>query len=227
MASGNPHASPGSIGGRRILLVDDHPLFRTGLKAALVETGLDLRVVEAADLVAAIGLLSDIAAFDLILYDWHLPGGGGCRGLVALCELAPQVPVLVITADDDEAIRFAARDIGARDCLSKSDDAVHIRAIVAHVLGIAADGAAPAAGAAVSRPEPAATLTPRQRDVLQLLAHGESNKHIASRLGIAGTTVRSHVSCILRSLSARNRTEAVVKAASQGHLASPFGPGNG
>ncbi len=210
---------------RRILLIDDHPLFRAGLKTTLIESGFGWRVAEAANLVNALELLSRAAPFDLILYDWHLPGGGGCRGLVALCELAPQIPVLVITADEGEAIRFAAKDIGASDCLSKSEDAARVCAVVARILRMEPVGATAPAGAVASRPAPPASLTPRQRAVLQLMAGGDSNKNIASRLGIADTTVRAHVSGILRSLAARNRTEAVVKAVSEGQLAPPLASG--
>ena len=200
-------------------------MFRAGLKTTLIGSGLGWQVAEAASLVAALELLSGAAPFDLILYDWHLPGGGGCRGLVALRELAPRIPVLVITADEGEAIRFAAKDIGASDCLSKSEDAAHLCAAVARILRMGTVGTTAPAGTVTARPAPPAALTPRQRDVLQLMAGGDSNKNIASRLGIADTTVRAHVSGILRSLAARNRTEAVVKAVSEGQLTPPLASG--
>lgn len=208
-----------AVRAHRILLIDDHPLFRAGLKAALAASGLGLLVVDAANLDAAMDRLDSAAPFDLIIYDWHLPGGGGCRGLVALCELAPQVPVLVITADEDDAIRIAASNIGARDCLSKAADAAHICVAIARILDIAPATAMPSRR--LAQAAPSARLTSRQRDILQMLADGDSNKLIASRLGIADATVRTHVSSILRSLAARNRTEAVVKALGEGRLAAP------
>lgn len=208
-----------AVRAHRILLIDDHPLFRAGLKAALAASGLKLLFADAAHLDAALDRLDSAAPFDLIIYDWHLPGGGGCRGLVALCELAPQAPVLVITADEDDAIRIAASNIGARDCLSKAADAAHICAAIARILDIAPATAMPSRH--LAQAAPGARLTSRQRDILQMLADGDSNKLIASRLGIADATVRTHVSGILRSLAVRNRTEAVVKALGEGRLAAP------
>lgn len=199
-----------------VLIVDDHPLYRGGLKAALAPLAVEYG--EAATLLGAIDALG-ARRFELILYDWHLPDGGGCRGLVALRQLAPAVPVVVISADEDEAIAFAAASIGAAACLSKSTDAPGLRAALGKLLGATPGAPAPSHPAARSMAA-ARALTRRQHDVLQLLARGDSNKRIAAWLGIAETTVRAHVSDLLQLMQARNRTEAVVLAQRAG-LISP------
>lgn len=200
-----------------VLVVDDHPLYRSGLKVALAPLAVEFG--EAATLLGAIDALG-ARRFELILYDWHLPDGGGCKGLVALRQLAPGVPVVVISADEDEAIAFAAASIGAAACLSKSTDAQGLRAALGKLLGATPGAPGPSHPVAQRSMAAARAMTRRQHDVLQLLARGDSNKRIAARLGIAETTVRTHVSDLLQLLQARNRTEAVVLAQRAG-LISP------
>jgi two-component system, NarL family, nitrate/nitrite response regulator NarL len=180
------------------------------LKSALSRPAGGWHVDEASTLLSATEVLCRNAGYTLILYDWHLPDGGGCKGLVAICQLAPGVPVVVITADDDDAVRVAALSIGAADCLSKSIGADRLREVLSQWVGPESSHAEP-----VDRKVPPA-LTPRQLDVLRLMARGDPNKCIAQRLGIAETTVRAHVSDILGLLQARNRTEAVMRAARMG-----------
>lgn len=212
-----------AIARRAVLIVDDHPLYRGGLRSALAP--LAVAIGEAATLLDALDALG-AHRFDLILYDWHLPDGGGCKGLVAIRQLAPGVPVVVISADEDETIAFAAGKIGVAACLSKATSAKILQQILDPLLGAAPAMAPPtdaasAATAASAWPSAVArSLTRRQHEVLQLMARGETNKCIAERLGIARTTVRSHVSDLLQLLHARNRTEAVVFAQREG-LVSP------
>jgi DNA-binding NarL/FixJ family response regulator len=196
---------------RLVLIVDDHPLYRAGLKSVLGR--LPLRFAEAGTLMAAIDVLEQ-DDFDLVLYDWHLPDQGGCKGLNALRALVPTVPVVVISADDDEAIEVAAHHLGAVARLTKAKDGDAIRAVVCGILNCTDADSVVVGGAAVTQAAAAAPvgLTHRQRDVLRQLASGASNKHIARALGIADSTVRAHVSDILDLLHARNRTEAVVRA---------------
>lgn len=194
---------------KAVLIVDDHPLYRIGMLATLAP--LRLRCAEAPSLMAALDALAR-PRFDLILYDWHLPDGGGCRGLVAICQLASDVPVVVVSADEDEAIRMAAMSIGALGFLSKATDPACMREAVRGYLfgsaGADTEEVAPADPAHLPR----RALTQRQREVLQLMARGDPNKRIADQLGIAETTVRAHVSDILQLMQVRNRTEAVVWA---------------
>ncbi len=205
---------------RTILLVDDHPLFRLGLASILGDRigGVPLRLREAATVVAAIDVLAEGGSADLIVYDWHLPGGGGVRGLVSICQLAPAVPVLVISADEDEAIQIAALRVGAAAFMTKAADPASIRELIRRHLQRDDGGAA--APAATQRADAPASpcLTPRQHAVLRLMAQGHGNKDIARRLDIAENTVRSHVSEVLRAFSAANRTEAVFKAGRVGFV---------
>lgn len=195
----------------RILLIDDHPLFRAGVCSTLTQAGMPVHVHEADSVPAALGALAEQKPFDLILYDWHLRGGGGVKGLVAVLQTAPAVPLLVITADEDEAIRMAAAALGAVECVSKASDLRRITDLLWRWLSHVPEPASPlphAAGAVL--------LTHRQREVLALMAEGGTNKRIADKLRIAQTTVRAHVSDILRMLQAHNRTEAVMVATRRG-----------
>lgn len=201
-------ALPAEPIGKSALVVDDHPLYRAGLILALGP--LSIRFEEAAGLLGALDALS-LRRFDLVLYDWHLPDGGGCKGLVAIRQIAPDVPVVVISADADEAIEVAAHAIGASEYLPKSAEAARLREVVARVTGCGLEGPT-AHDARTAAPDALGALTGRQRDVLRLMARGEPNKRIAVALGLAESTVRSHVSDILLTLGARNRTEAVVRA---------------
>lgn len=214
-----------------VLVVDDHALVRCGLRVLLARLGVEVFVCEAATVAQAIEALA-VRRYDLVVYDWHLPHagsgspGGGVRGLVAVCESQPGVPVLVISADDDEAVRYAALQLGASDYCSKSIDPRELIRKVSMLLqpGSAAKCAAAAVPAGVAaaphrQPQtgaPRRGLTARQREVLALLSRGEANKRIASVLGLAEPTVRAHVSGLLKALRAKNRTEAVVKARAEG-----------
>lgn len=215
------------------LIVDAHPLYRAGLMWALAP--LPIRCREAGTLMAAIDAL-ERESVDLILYDWHLPDGGGCKGLAAISRLAAQVPVIVISADQDEAIDVAARCMGAVGRITKAQDAAWVRAVVsrahlppggpkagepprgaANEVSVGAlyrsdDAAATDATFEAGSPASRIELTQRQHQVLRQMASGQPNKRIATALGIADSTVRAHVSEILRLMHARNRTEAVVRA---------------
>jgi DNA-binding NarL/FixJ family response regulator len=200
----------------RILLIDDHPLFRAGVRSTLAHSGLAVQWHEVASVQDALAALAEQMPFDLILYDWHLRGGGGVKGLVAVLQTAPAVPLLVITADEDEAIRMAAASLGAVECVSKAADPRRISDLLWRWLNHAHGPAAPGEPHAAS--PGAAQLTHRQHEVLALMAQGDTNKRIADKLRIAQTTVRAHVSDILRMLKAHNRTEAVVVATRSGLL---------
>lgn len=209
---------------RSVLVVEDHPLVRAGMRALLRGLDADIDVDEASSVEDAIEHLST-RRYELALYDWHLPGpngdpGGGMRGLVAMRETAPHTPVLVVSADSDEAVRFTALHMGASGYLSKAAGEEQIARAIAGLLYAAAPVTAPStllpqrdnAAQAARGPD----LTARQRDVLRLMAHGQPNKGIARSLGIAEPTVRAHVTGLLKVLKAKNRTEAVIKAAELG-----------
>ncbi len=206
----------------RVLLIDDHPLFRVGLASILCSGAGSppIRLCEAATVVAAIDRLQDGDRFDLIVYDWHLPGGGGVRGLVSICQVATAVPVVVISADEDEAIQIAALQVGAAAFISKASDPGAIRDLIHRQLLLGKPEAAVPVEPAQQDHPATVDLTRRQHAVLRLMAQGYGNKDIARRLDIAENTVRSHVSEILRAFGAANRTQAVVKAGRLGFVHS-------
>jgi len=208
-----------------ILLIDDHPLFRKALRRMLWELSHDCRVREATGVGEALTLLDDARAPDMVLYDWRLPDGGGLRGLLAICQILPQTPVVVVSSNEDPDVIASALTAGARGYIPKSASSSVISSALRLVL--AGETYVPSAtlGQALSPVTPDAgrggILTARQGEVLFLMAEGYSNKRIAQTLSISEATVRVHVSDILHQLHAENRTEAVAKARRLGLLQSP------
>lgn len=197
-----------------VLLVDDHPMFRAGLKSILAADGKPWHVLESASVGPALDAIADGQHFDLVVYDWHLQtDGGGVRGLLALRQMAPNVPIVVLTADTDEAVAMAARALGAAAFLPKSAEGHELKDVLIGLLDLSSETRPePADDAGPRAPQPSVRLTLRQLEVLRPMAQGLPNKRIARLLGIADATVRAHVTDILETLHASNRTEAVVKA---------------
>jgi two-component system nitrate/nitrite response regulator NarL len=228
----------------RILVVDDHTLFRRGLTALLArDTGL-LVVGDAADAGQALRKAKDLQP-DVILLDNHLPGVNGVDALPSLLEAAPNACILMLTVSEDENDLAAALQGGASGYLLKNmegDDltaAVHRAVqgdsiIAPEMMGklIAAYKNTSAktglATAAVTNPpilksshtaaQAMATLSPREVDILRGIARGASNKEIAREHGIVETTVKIHVQHVLRKLGVSSRVHAAVMATEQGLL---------
>jgi two-component system, NarL family, nitrate/nitrite response regulator NarL len=196
----------------QVLLIDDHPAFRAGFGLILQQLPGGVRLHEAASLGQGLALLDGALHPDLVVYDWHLPDGGGLPGLMALLQWKPPLPVVVISGSDESAVALAAVSVGARDFVPKTAEAAEILARLSRVLHPAGETVRVTAGAP--------RLTQRQGEVLHLLAEGHPNKEIAALLGIAEPTVRDHVSELLAVLGARNRTEAVALATRHGLLRS-------
>lgn len=207
----------------RVLVVDDHTLFRRGL-IALLGTQPQLQVVgEAGDASAAERLAGELQP-QVILLDNHLPGVSGVLALPALKAAAPGAQVLMLTMSESEADLGAALRAGACGYLLKTaDNAELTQAIERAVRGVSSfsaemagklatafrhDGGA--AAAAAPPPDPFASLSPREREILELIARGDSNKLIARELGIAETTVKIHVQHLLRKLGLDSRVQAAV-----------------
>ena len=209
----------------RILVADDHPVVREGL-VAMLETQPDFAVVGEADSGAAV--VREVAATspDVVLLDLEMPGGDGVEALERLRERGAAARAIVFTVfDTDERIVDALR-AGAAGYLLKGAPRAEIFQAIRTV---AAGGSllAPAvasrllarvrAGAADPAREGApAPLTPREREVLRLVAAGRLNKEIAAQLGISERTAKFHVGRVMRKLGASNRTEAVTIAAQRG-----------
>jgi DNA-binding NarL/FixJ family response regulator len=207
----------------RILIVDDHPSFRGGLRA-LLATDDRLRVVAEASTGA--GAISAVAssAPDVVLMDVSMPGIDGVEATRRIVDAAPHVAIVVLTMRDDDGTVFAALRAGARGYLLKGAPRGELlRAIHAAAAGEALFGPAIARRmmAYFGRPAPAAAppfpeLSAREREILELVAAGRSNPEIATSLGIAPKTIRNHVSAIFAKLQVRDRAEAIVRARAAG-----------
>jgi len=205
----------------RIALVDDHPVFRSGL-AALLASVPDFEIVaEAADGPDAVAVLSATTA-DVVLMDLNLPTLSGVVATSQLMQLPQPPAVLVITMVDDDDTVVAAMRAGARGYVLKGAGGEEV---IAAVRTVAAGGAVfgagvatqiLAAGAAPGRDAGAAEgLTARERDVLALLAEGATNAQIARRLDLSLKTVQNYVSRILDKLQVADRTQAALRARSR------------
>jgi DNA-binding NarL/FixJ family response regulator len=206
----------------RVVLADDHPMYRYGV-AAVLATAEEIEVVgEAPDGQHLIALV-DAERPDVVLTDLAMPGLDGVAACRQLLARHPNLGVLVLTMHADDESLVAALRAGARGYLVKgADKAELIRAILAVAEGQAVYGAPVARriaglfgadGVSTSRPAtPFPDLTPRERQVLDLLAEGARNSEIARQLGMTDKTVRNHVSAILMKLQVTDRTAAAIKA---------------
>jgi two-component system nitrate/nitrite response regulator NarL len=216
----------------RILLVDDHNLFRSGLKA-LLSRQPDFEVVgEAADGLEGYKRAKQLHP-DVVLLDLDMPGISGREAVRMLAEELPQVHVLMLTVSESAEDLVHCLKAGARGYLLKNIDAEFFsdavrraargEAVVAPamttklVAGLQHSGpeSAPAAAAAHDK------LSPREREILLLLAKGASNKENARELGVAESTVKIHVQGILRTLNLVSRVQAAVYAVEKGLLPAP------
>jgi DNA-binding NarL/FixJ family response regulator len=204
----------------RVLIVDDHPVFRDGL-AGLLATLPEVEVVGTAGTAEEALAALQGSAPDVVLMDINLPGASGVEATRRAGQIAPATAVLVVSMVDDDDSVFAALAAGARGYVLKGASAGEITAALRTV---AAGGAVFGAGIATRLlartpshlPGPVPTsqddLTGREREVLDLLADGASNRHIARSLGISLKTVQNHVSRILDKLQAADRTQAALRA---------------
>ncbi len=204
----------------RIVVVDDHPILRQGLIAAL-EDEPDVVVAGAAGSAEEAIVLVRQQQPDLVLLDLELPGMGGIEAIPRLLEVSPGSRVLVFTAyDTDERVLGAIR-AGAKGYLLKgatsADIAQAIRSVTAGGSVLEPRVAAKLI-ASVGAPRGASQLTAREREVLRLIAQGLPSKQIARALGITERTVKFHTTSLLRKLGADNRAQAVALAAQRGLL---------
>lgn len=216
----------------RVFVVDDHALFRRGLALMLREIFDDLSVVEAGSADEAIEIVMDDRAFDLVLLDLVMPGMNGYDGLSLLHELLPDIPIVIISSSESHPDVRAALSRGARGYVLKSSAADVLKFALPlvlsgeiHIPSIALDPAHLLPGAAIDLDEtsiardPAVkALTPRQTEVLNLLAKGQSNKEIARNLGMVDGTVKVHVKAIFQKFGVRNRTQAVMAGQQLGYV---------
>ena len=214
----------------RILVVDDHTLFRRGITALLARNPLFEVIADAADAGEAQRRAQELQP-DLILLDNHLPGVNGVDALPALREAAPAARVLMLTVSEDERDLATALRNGACGYLLKTMEgdalalailrAMRGESVVADEMTgklVAAYREAAALPQAPATPpaSPLAQLSPREQEILRGIARGSSNKAIARELGIAETTVKIHVQHVLRKLDVASRVQAAVIATEHG-----------
>jgi DNA-binding NarL/FixJ family response regulator len=222
-----------AVTGIGVLLVDDHAVVRRGLRAYL-EVLDDIRVVgEAADGVAAQRELAAAAATgrrpDVVLMDLVMPRCDGIAAIAGIVRDHPGVRVVVLTSFGETGRVHAALSAGAAGYLLKDAEPDE----VARAIRVAVRGEVHLGGRVarhLTRQMSAsgtglATLTPRERDILALVATGCSNKEIATRLTLSERTVRTHVSNILAKLRLRSRTQAALLAIREGLVPPPGSDG--
>ncbi len=206
----------------RILVCDDHAIFRAGLRAVLGELSADAELLEAPDVAKALALVKSHPDTELVLLDLHLPGTDGRTGLRQLRAAQPALPVVIVSASDDPAEMRRVLDEGASGFIPKAANSAELLAALRLVLagGVyvprAALGAPAAAGSGAARREQrrerAGTLSARQIEVLSLMARGLTNREICDVLEIREGTVKTHIAAIFETLEVTNRTEAAVAA---------------
>jgi DNA-binding NarL/FixJ family response regulator len=206
----------------RVVVADDHPLVRSGLRAALDPLEEVEVVAEAATGSAAVRE-AVLHRPDVVVMDLQMPGVGGIEATRELRRAVPETSVLVLTMFEDDDSLFAAMAAGARGYVLKGAEAREIaRAITAVAAGEAIFGPAVAARVLTffatppPPPTPFPELTARERQVLDLLAAGRSNHQIAERLGLSGKTVANHISAIFAKLQVADRTQAILRARDAG-----------
>nr|MBA2693175.1 response regulator transcription factor [Rubrobacter sp.] len=209
----------------RVLLADDHRLFREGV-ASLLERAEDIELVGEATTGEEAERLAEELFADVVLMDIKMPGMGGIEATRAIVKKNPHVGVVVVTMFEDDESVFAALKAGARGYVLKDADRGELlRAIRAVARGEALLGAAVARRALEQFSEPASIqpppespsplfdeLTPREAEVLRLIAEGLKNREISKRLVISEKTVGNHVSNIFRKLQVNDRSQAIVRA---------------
>jgi len=201
---------------RRIIIVDDHPLFRAALRQTLASGDPSIAVEEAGDLAALSAALEADRDCDLVLLDLNMPGARGFSGLLLLRAQYPEIPVMIVTAVEDGNVIRRAFELGASGYLHKSVGPADIRRAIETVLSgevfIPEGLEIPDEDSQSALMRRLATLTPQQIRVLMMLSDGLMNKQIAYELSISEATVKAHVSAILQKLDVDSRTQAVIAA---------------
>lgn len=207
----------------RVLLVDDHSLFRGGVKALLLRDGSIDVVGEGGNALEGIDLAKSLKP-DVVLMDISMPGIKGTKAIQSLLEQVPSTNILMLTVSESENDLFDAIKAGAKGYILKNiepDDL--IRSIKK-----AAAGEAVVSGnltgkimeefrnLVIQKEEHKEVLTPREKEVLFLLAEGKSNKDIAVELNLSESTVKIHIQHVLKKLNLKGRVQAAVYAMERG-----------
>ncbi|MBO1518909.1 response regulator transcription factor [Oceanisphaera pacifica] len=199
--------------GYRIIIADDHPLFRSAMHQAvqMAVNGVDLQEVDC--ITSLMQLLSETTDIDLLLLDLKMPGASGFSALTSLRHQYPDLPVVIVSANEETAVVQQAMRLGAMGFIPKSSP----MPTLVSALNIILEGEPwfPAGISLKDIPEDniaerLASLTPQQFKVLTMLSEGKLNKQIAFELTVSEATVKAHVTAIFRKLDVKNRTQAVI-----------------
>jgi DNA-binding NarL/FixJ family response regulator len=213
------------------LIVDDHPLVCSALEGMLRSAFGSCELLQAHSAAEALETVRQLEDLDLVLLDLKLPDVEGFQGLQQLRKEAPKIPILVLSGLEDARLAELARSYGALGYVTKKSSAAEI---VAAVRAVLAGNTAFAESAAPCAPEEIeaygqvsrviGSLTPQQTTVLRLLGEGLLNKQIAYELSISESTVKAHVSAILKKLEVSSRMQAVLLAqrGALGQLSAPM-----
>jgi DNA-binding NarL/FixJ family response regulator len=195
----------------KILIVDDHALFRAGLRMLLGTIGQNVECLEAANVSDALALISQHADIQLCLLDLALKNEHGLDAVQKIKETAPQVAVVVVSGADDSATIRSCIDAGAMSFIPKSVTPEVMTKALHHVLSGAVYLPEQIVSAMQGAP-PRPLLTPRQLQVLHCLSRGLPTKLISRELALSEHTVKEYIALVFQALGVRNRTEAVIKA---------------
>lgn len=209
----------------KILIADDHPLFREAISSVIASGFAGSEILETDDLESALEITRENDDLDLILLDLNMPGMHGLNGLITLRNESPSIPVVIVSAEEDKQVVLQAITYGAVGFITKSSPRAHMTEAIQQILNgnvyLPSDIIRTGKEANQRRsrgddnpisPELLNSLTRRQLLVLERMSKGESNKQIAYNLHIAETTVKAHVSAILRKLGVHNRVQAILSA---------------
>jgi DNA-binding NarL/FixJ family response regulator len=199
----------------KVLIADDHPLFRNALKQVLNNHALDMQVKESQDFTTTIETLNSDTDIDILFLDLNMPGGQDLAGISSIRAQFPNTLIIVVSADEQDHTITKCIGLGASAYIPKSVDMSEISEAVSAVLSgeqwlpkdIQLTEQAPDEQAFFEQLE---KLTPHQLKVLGLIAKGLLNKQIAYELNISESTVKQHASAVLKKLGLYNRTQAGV-----------------
>ena len=196
----------------RIIIADDHPLFRSALAHAVGKVWPEAAIIEASSAAEARSALGEGGA-EVLLLDLHMADSSGLSVLMDLRQDYPALPIVIVSASEEPRVAAAAAQLGAAGFIPKSSSLDAMREGLAAVQG--GDGWFPAGGDCGADDDLAriASLTPAQRRILAAIRQGLLNKQIAYELAISEATVKAHITAILRKLGVGSRTQAVLLAA--------------
>lgn len=221
----NKQVDPSMEPAYKILIADDHPLFREAISSVIASGFEGSEIIETDDLDSALDITRENDDLDLILLDLNMPGMHGLNGLITLRNEAPTIPVVIVSAEEDKQVVLQAITYGACGFITKSSPRAQMTEAIQQILNgnvyLPSDIIRTGKESNTRRsrnednpisPELLNSLTRRQLLVLERMSKGESNKQIAYNLNIAETTVKAHVSAILRKLGVHNRVQAILSA---------------